>query len=79
MKYRLTKNIKEVEGKTPSNIASISKDLADQGSNFKQINTKDKMVQLLDAIVAKMKESNPDFAQSSSLKQAVIAFYNKYK
>ena len=79
MKYRLTKNIKEVEGKTPSNIASISKDLADQGSNFKQINTKDKMVQLLDAIVAKIKESNPEFAEGSQFKQAVIAFYNKYK
>jgi hypothetical protein len=79
MKYRLTKNIKEVEAKIPSSIATISKDLADQGSNFKQITTKDKMVQLLDTIVAKMKENNPEFVEGSQFKQAVLVFYNKYK
>jgi hypothetical protein len=79
MKYRLTKNIKEVEAKIPSSISTISKDLADQGSNFKQITTKDKMVQLLDTIVAKMKENNPEFVEGSQFKQAVLVFYNKYK
>ena len=79
MKYRLTKNIKEVEAKIPSSISTISKDLADQGSNFKQIATKDKMVQLLDTIVAKMKENNPEFVEGSQFKQAVLVFYNKYK
>ena len=79
MKYRLAKNIKEVEAPIPSSIVTISKDLADQGSNFKQVNTKDKMVQLLDVIVTKIKEGNPEFAQSSSFKQAVLAFYSKYK
>jgi hypothetical protein len=89
MKYRLTKNIKEIDtptpsaiapgAKIPSSIATISKDLADQGSNFKQITTKDKMVQLLDTIVAKMKENNPEFVEGSQFKQAVLVFYNKYK
>ena len=89
MKYRLTKNIKEIDtptpsaiapgAKIPSSISTISKDLADQGSNFKQITTKDKMVQLLDTIVAKMKENNPEFVEGSQFKQAVLVFYNKYK
>ena len=79
MKYRLPKKIKEVENEIPSNIVTISKDLADQGGNFKQITTKDKMVQLLDAIVTKMKENNPEFVEGSQFKQAVLAFYNKYK
>lgn len=79
MKYRLPKNIKEAENEIPSSIVTISKDLADQGSNFKQVNTRDKMVQLLDAIIAKVKENNPEFAEGPQFKQAVIAFYNKYK
>jgi hypothetical protein len=79
MKYKLVKKVNEVEGEIPSSISTISKDLADQSSNFKQINTKDKMVQLFDAIVTKVKEGNPDFANGPQFKQAVIAFYNKYK
>lgn len=79
MKYRLAKNIKEVDGEMSSNIVTISKDLADQSSNFKQINTKDKMVQLLDVLVAKIKENNPNFAESPTFKQAILAFYSKYK
>ena len=79
MKYKLVKNIKEVESKILSSIVTISKDLADQGSNFKQINTKDKMVQLFDAMVNKIKENNPDFVGSSTFKQALVVIYNKYK
>ena len=79
MKYKLVKKVNEVEGGIPSSISTISKDLADQSSNFKQINTKDKMVQLFDAIITKVKEGNPDFAEGPQFKQAVIAFYNKYK
>ena len=79
MKYKLIKKVNEVDAKIPSSIVTISKDLADQGGNFKQITTKDKMVQLLDAIVSKMKESNPEFAESPQFKQAVLAFYTKYK
>ena len=79
MKYRLPKKIKEVENEIPSSIVTISKDLADQGSNFKQINTKDKMVQLFDAMVDKIKENNPDFVGSSTFKQALVVIYNKYK
>jgi len=71
--------IKEQEQELSASIKTISKDLADQGGNFKQITTKDKMIQLLDAIVDKMKENNPEFVKSSSFKQAVVAFYNKYK
>ena len=79
MKYKLVKKVNEVEAKIPSSIVTISKDLADQGSNFKQINTKDKMVQLFDAMVNKIKENNPDFVGSSTFKQALVVIYNKYK
>jgi len=79
MKYKLVKKVNEVEDQIPSNIATISKDLADQASNFKQINTKDKMVQLFDVIAAKIKENNPEFADGPAFKQALIAIYNKYK
>jgi hypothetical protein len=71
--------IKEQEQEQSSSVKIISKDLADQGSNFKQITTKDKMVQLLDIIVTKMKENNPEFVEGSQFKQAVLVFYNKYK
>lgn len=79
MKYKLVKKVNEVEDQIPSNITTISKDLADQASNFKQINTKDKMVQLFDVIAAKIKENNPEFADGPAFKQALIAIYNKYK
>jgi hypothetical protein len=79
MKYRLPKKIKEVENEIPSSVLSISKDLADQGGNFKQISSKNRMAQLLDAIVTKMKENNPEFVEGSLFKQAVKAFYDKYK
>jgi hypothetical protein len=62
--------------KQDSSIVTISKDLDDQGSNFKNIRNKEKMVQLLDAVVNKL---NPEFKESPAFKQAVIAFYNKYK
>jgi hypothetical protein len=79
MKYKLAKKVNEVETEIPSSIVTISKDLADQSSNFKQINTKDKMVQLFDVMVAKIRENNPEFADGSAFKQALIAIYNKYK
>jgi hypothetical protein len=79
MKYKLVKKVNEVDADVSSNIATISKDLADQASNFKQINTKDKMVQLFDVIAAKIKENNPEFANGSAFKQALITIYNKYK
>jgi hypothetical protein len=79
MKYKLVKKVNEVEADTSANITTISKDLADQASNFKQINTKDKMVQLFDVIAAKIKENNPEFANGPAFKQALIAIYNKYK
>jgi hypothetical protein len=65
--------------KQPSSVTNISKDLEDQVGNFKQINDKNKMISLLDALVGKIKLSNPEFADSSQFKAAVIAFYNKYK
>jgi hypothetical protein len=79
MKYKLVKKVNEVEAEIPSSIVTISKDLADQSSNFKQINTKDRMVQLFDVMVAKIKENNPEFADNSTFKQAILAIYNKYK
>jgi hypothetical protein len=79
MRYKLIKNVNEVGAEIPSNIATISKDLADQGSNFKQVNTKDRMIQLFDVIISKIKENNPEFVSSPLFKQAIVAIYNKYK
>tara|TARA_B110000503_G_scaffold73751_1_gene113951 strand:+ start:2436 stop:2690 length:255 start_codon:yes stop_codon:yes gene_type:complete len=69
--------IKEEElAKQASNVTAISKDLEDQTSNFKAISTKEKMEQLLDAVVGKL---DPKFAESPVFKQAVLSFYKKYK
>ena len=61
--------------KDPS-VGNIERDLEDQGSNFKNIQTKEKMVQLLDAVINKL---DPTFKETPAFKQAVIAFYNNYK
>jgi hypothetical protein len=87
MKDRFQKlaGIKEVAPTTPttpnpnkpdSSVATISKDLEDQSSNFKNISTKEKMEQLLDALVNKL---TPEFKESPAFKQAVLSFYNKNK
>jgi hypothetical protein len=62
--------------KQTMDVTAISKDLEDRESNFKNINTKDKMVQLLDTIVSKL---DPKFAESTNFKAAILAFYNKHK
>jgi hypothetical protein len=62
--------------KQDTGVATIAKDLEDQSSNFKNIQSKEKMSQLLDALVNKL---DPKFKESSAFKQSVINFYNKYK
>ena len=84
MKNRFQKlaGIKEAPTATPSvnkpdsSVATISKDLEDQSSNFKNISTKEKMEQLLDALVNKL---DPKFKETPAFKQAVLSFYNKNK
>jgi hypothetical protein len=82
MKNRFQKlaGIKEEEAapitKQAVDVTAISKDLEDRESNFKNINTKDKMIQLLDTIVSKL---DPKFAESTNFKAAILAFYNKHK
>tara|TARA_R110001606_G_scaffold269870_1_gene418374 strand:+ start:69 stop:713 length:645 start_codon:yes stop_codon:yes gene_type:complete len=82
MKNRFQKlaGIKEVENsqqvKQDSSVTTISKDLDDQTSSFKNITTKEKMEQLLDAVVSKL---DPKFKESSAFKQAVLLFFKKYK
>lgn len=82
MKDRFQKlaGIKEEEAapttKQALDVTAISKDLEDRESNFKNINTKDKMIQLLDTIVSKL---DPKFAESTNFKAAILAFYNKHK
>jgi len=84
MKNRFQKlaGIKEAPTATPpvnkpdSSVATISKDLEDQSSNFKNISTKEKMEQLLDALVNKL---DPKFKETPAFKQAVVSFYNKNK
>ena len=62
--------------KQDTSVATIAKDLEDQSSNFKNIQSKEKMSQLLDALVNKL---DPKFKESAAFKQSVINFYNKYK
>jgi hypothetical protein len=57
-------------------VVAIGRDLEDQVSNFRSIQTKERLLQLLDAVVNKL---DPKFKDSSAFKQAVLAFYNKYK
>ena len=76
--------IKEAEATQPAQpqvkqdtgVATIAKDLEDQASNFKKIQSKEKMDQLLNALVNKL---DPKFKESAAFKQSVINFYNKYK
>ena len=78
MKNRFQKlaGIKEEEIKQDSSVTTISKDLDDQTSSFKNITTKEKMEQLLDAVVSKL---DPKFKESSAFRQAVLLFFKKYK
>jgi hypothetical protein len=78
MKTQLLRQLIREEIKTQINpsINTISKDLDDQKSNFKTINTKDKMVELMDNIFNKL---DPKFKDSPIFKQSIIAIYNKYK
>jgi len=76
--------IKEAEATQPaqpqvkqdSSVKTIAKDLEDQGSNFKNISTKEKMEQLLDAVTNKL---DPKFKETPAFKQAILSFYNKNK
>lgn len=85
IKEEIIKTMTEVAPTTPStpdsnkpdsSVATISKDLEDQSSNFKNITTKEKMEQLLDNIINKL---DPNFKKSPAFKQSILAFYNKYK
>ena len=62
--------------KQDTNVATIAKDLEDRDSNFKNIQSKERITQLLDVLVNKL---DPKFKESPLFKQSVIAFYNKYK
>ena len=70
---------KKEETNMPSNIKAIKKDLDDQGNNFKQIGSLNKMVKALDLIVNNVKKENPKFAESDTFKQAIRAFAKKHK
>lgn len=78
MKTQLLRQLIREEIKTQINpgINTISKDLDDQKSNFKTINTKDKMVELMDSIFNKL---DPKFKESPMFKQSITIIYNKYK
>ena len=63
------------EKETPA-IKNIVKDLADRSSDFKLINTKDKVVELLDAIVDQL---NPKVIEAPAFKTGVREFFTKHK
>jgi hypothetical protein len=75
-RFQQLAGIKEEEIKQDPSVDTISKDLNDQTSSFKNINSKEKTEQLLDALMNKL---DPKFKETSAFKQAVITFYNKYK
>jgi len=80
-RFKQLAGIKEAEvakpqAKQDTNVATIAKDLEDRDSNFKNIQSKERMTQLLDVLVNKL---DPKFKESPLFKQSVIAFYNKYK
>jgi hypothetical protein len=78
MKTQLLRQLirEEIKTQITPGINTISKDLDDQKSNFKTINTKDKMVELMDSIFNKL---DPKFKESPMFKQSIVAIYNKYK
>ena len=78
MKTQLLRQLirEEIKTQITPGINTISKDLDDQKSNFKTINTKDKMIELMDSIFNKL---DPKFKESPMFKQSIIAIYNKYK
>ena len=63
------------EKETPA-VKNIDKDLADRGSDFKLISTKDKLVELLDTIVGQL---DPKFKESPAFKAGVREFFTKHK
>lgn len=63
------------EKETPA-VNNIKNDLADRGSDFKLISTKDKLVELLDTIVNQL---DPKFKESPAFKTGVREFFTKYK
>ena len=63
------------EKETPA-VKNIDKDLADRGSDFKLISTKDKLAELLDTIVDQL---DPKFKESPAFKAGVREFFTKYK
>ena len=63
------------EKETPA-VKNIVKDLADRSSDFKLINTKDKVVELLDAIVDQL---NPKVIEAPAFKTGVREFFTKHK
>ena len=67
--------ISSPEKETPA-VKNIDKDLADRGSDFKLISTKDKLVELLDTIVNQL---DPKFRESPAFKTGVREFFTKYK
>jgi hypothetical protein len=67
--------ISSPEKETPA-VKNIDKDLADRGSDFKLISTKDKLVELLDTIVNQL---DPKFKESPAFKAGVREFFTKHK
>lgn len=62
--------------KEPSAVKNIDKDLADRGSDFRMINTKEKLGKLLDVIVNQL---DPKFRESSAFKMGVREFFAKHR
>jgi hypothetical protein len=57
-------------------VKSIDKDLSDRTGDFKQINTKDRFLELLDVIINKL---DPKFKEAPAFKAGIREFFSKYK
>jgi hypothetical protein len=67
--------VNNLPDETPS-VKNIDKDLSDRTGDFKQINTKDRFLELLDAIINKL---DPKFKEAPAFKAGIREFFSKYK
>jgi hypothetical protein len=67
--------VNNLPDETPS-VKNIDKDLSDRTGDFKQINTKDRFLELLDVIINKL---DPKFKEAPAFKAGIREFFSKYK
>jgi len=70
------KELAGVQNKETPAITNIDKDLSDRSSDFKQINTKQRLIEFLDKMVEQL---DPKFRDSPPFNQGIREFFTKHK